>query len=211
MLLFKDRINYKLPSGDGFVAHLDAPAYDHIGQIEHLTANLAVDAATPENGYLEVVSGSHRMAVALAQGGRISDDWKRRVEWVAVQLAASDMLLFGSHLAHRSWPNATRASRSSVYATYHGKVDGEGLRERYYVDRRENFPPDHGTWVSLLCLLLFEGGGWNKTDSDIVGFLAERVPGRDYGKDWQRYGSAAPFAQAQAPSTPVAAVEQEVH
>ena len=95
------------------------------------------------------------MAVALAEGARISDDWERRAEWVAVPLAAGDILLFGSHLAHRSGPNATGASRSSVCATYHGKADGEGLRERYYVDRRENFPPDHGTWVFLYCLLLF--------------------------------------------------------
>ena len=45
MLLFKDKINYKLPGGNGFGAHLDAPAYNHVGQIEHTTANLAVDAA----------------------------------------------------------------------------------------------------------------------------------------------------------------------
>lgn len=145
MLLFKDKINYKLPSGNGFAAHLDAPAYDHIGKIEHMTANLAVDAATPENGCLEVVLGSHRMNVELAEGGRISEGWERRHEWVPVPLAAGDMLLFGSHLAHRSAANATSASRSSVYATYHARADGEGLRERYYVDRRENFPPDHGT------------------------------------------------------------------
>ena len=125
MLLFKDKINYKLPSGNGFAAHLDAPAYDHIGQIEHLAANLAVNAATPENGCLEVVPGSHRMAVALAEGGRISDEWERQAEWVAVPLAVGDMLLFGSHLAHRSGPNATGASRSTIYATYHGKADGE--------------------------------------------------------------------------------------
>lgn len=145
MLLFKDKINYKLPSGNSFAAHLDAPAYDHIGKIEHMTANLAVDAATPENGCLEVVPGSHRMNVELTEGGRISKDWERRHEWVQVPLAAGDMLLFGSHLAHRSAANATSASRSSVYATYHARADGEGLRERYYVDRRENFPPDHGT------------------------------------------------------------------
>jgi 2-aminoethylphosphonate dioxygenase len=59
MLLFKDKINYKLPSGNGFAAHLDAPAYDHIGKIEHLTANFAVDKATIENGCIEVVPGSH--------------------------------------------------------------------------------------------------------------------------------------------------------
>lgn len=48
MLFFKDKVNYKLVYGNGFATHLDAPVYDHIGKIEHLTANIAVDAATLE-------------------------------------------------------------------------------------------------------------------------------------------------------------------
>lgn len=144
MLLFKDKINYKLPSGNGFAPHLDAPAYDHIGRIEHLTANLAVDPATKENGYLEVVPGSHKMDVELAEAGRISDAWVAVHDWVEVPLEPGDMLLFGSHLAHRSGPNTTNKSRSAIYATYYGKADGDDLRTKYYIDRRANFPPDHG-------------------------------------------------------------------
>lgn len=144
MLLFKDKINYKLAGGNGFGAHLDAPAYDHIGQIEHTTANLAVDAATIANGCVEVVPGSHRMNVELAEGGRISDAWEARQQWIPVELAPGDLLIFGSHLAHRSGPNKTGASRASVYATYAMAKDGLDLRQKYYADRRENFPPDHG-------------------------------------------------------------------
>lgn len=145
MLLFKDKINYKLAGGNGFGAHLDAPAYDHIGQIEHTTANIAVDAATIANGCVEVVPGSHRMDVELAEGGAISKKWEAGKEWVPVELGAGDLLIFGSHLAHRSASNDTTRPRASVYATYHRKSDGQDLRSRYYVDRRENFPPDHGT------------------------------------------------------------------
>jgi len=156
MLLFKDKINYKLPSGNGFAAHLDAPAYDHIGKIQHLTANFAVDEATVANGCIEVVPGSHNMDVELAHGGRISQAWEDSHEWVSVPLRSGDVLLFGSHLAHRSAPNHTGTSRSSIYATYHGKGDGDDLRRRYYAHRRENFPPDHGTpkhpsFSSILC------------------------------------------------------------
>jgi len=149
MLLFKDKINYKLPGGNGFGAHLDAPAYDHIGQIEHTTANIAVDAATIANGCVEVVPGSHRMAVELAEGGRISDAWEARQQWVPVELAPGDLLIFGSHLAHRSGPNGTSSSRASVYATYSRVADGRDLRQKYYDDRRENFPPDHGEFGNL--------------------------------------------------------------
>lgn len=144
MLLFKDKINFKLPGGNGFGAHLDAPAYDHIGQIEHTTANLAVDAATVANGCVEVVPRSHKMDVELSHGGSISKAWEDSHEWLPVELASGDLLIFGSHLAHRSGPNATSQSRTSVYATYHNASDGDNLRSSYYADRRENFPPDHG-------------------------------------------------------------------
>lgn len=174
MLLFKDKINYKLAGGNGFGAHLDAPAYDHIGKIDYLTANLAVDDATIENGCLEVVPGSHRMDVKFQYGGHIDPEWEASHDWINVPLKSGDVLLFGSHLAHRSGPNRTDRSRSAVYATYHCVSDGTDLRDRYYVDRRENFPPAH-----------------------------EREVGKDYAAGWERYGFAAPFSKEDLPTTAV--------
>lgn len=145
MDLFKDKINYKLATGNGFAAHTDAPAYDHMGKIDHLTANIAVDASNRDNGCLEVVPESHKMTdIDFVTGGHISDDWCAKHEWVSVPLAEGDILFFGSHLAHRSGPNRTGAPRSSVYATYYPLLEGAGLRQKYYADRRANFPPDHG-------------------------------------------------------------------
>ncbi|KAK3672052.1 hypothetical protein LTR78_008022 [Recurvomyces mirabilis] len=180
MLLFKDKINYKLAGGNGFGAHLDAPAYDHIGEIEHTTANLAVDPATIANGCVEVVPGSHKMNVELAEGGRISDQWVAEHDWMPVELDSGDLLIFGSHLAHKSASNKSNKSRSSVYATYHNVSDGTDLRDRYYIDRRENFPPDH-----------------------------ERIKGKDYEAGVKRYAFAAPFTSIEE-KTPVVAQVQEV-
>ncbi|CAI6101453.1 hypothetical protein V2G26_014767 [Clonostachys chloroleuca] len=169
MLLFKDKINYKLPNGNGFVAHIDGPAYDHIGRIEHTTANLAVDAATVENGCLEVVPGSHKMDIELSLGSRIADRWVESHEWVQVPLNPGDLLIFGSHMAHRSSPNKSPFRRASLYATYYCRKDGEDLRQRYYADRRINFPPDH-----------------------------ERDPEKDYSAGFKVYASAAPFTAENA-------------
>jgi hypothetical protein len=151
MRLFKEKINYKLPGGNGFAAHLDAPAYDHIGKIEHTTANIAVDAATVANGCVEVVAGSHRKDVELVDGtGEISAAWEAQATWIPVELEEGDLLIFGSHLAHRSKKNTTSRPRASVYATYHNLSDGKDLREKYYEDRRINFPPDHGMLFQVL-------------------------------------------------------------
>ena len=75
-----------MPRGNGFSAHLDAPAYNHISEIEHVTANLAVDSATLENGCLEVVPGSHNMDVAFLRGGQIHPDWETSHDWLTVPL-----------------------------------------------------------------------------------------------------------------------------
>jgi ectoine hydroxylase-related dioxygenase (phytanoyl-CoA dioxygenase family) len=164
MLLFKDKINYKGPNGNGFQAHTDAPAYNHIGKIQHVTANICVDTATSENGYLEVVKRSHNMEIEFINGGRIHPNWEAAHEWTPVPMTPGDILFFGSYLAHRSGPNTSTVSRSMIYATYHSVTDGADLRKRYYEDRRETFPPDH-----------------------------ERKPGHNYELGWKRYGFAAPF------------------
>ncbi|KAJ5811867.1 hypothetical protein N7474_008168 [Penicillium riverlandense] len=180
MLLFKDKINYKQPNGNGFKAHLDAPAYDHIGRIEHVTANVAIDPATPENGCLQVVPGSHRMQVEFETGGRIKPEWENAHEWTSIPLEAGDMLIFGSHLAHRSAENKTEKSRSSLYATFHGKKDGLDLRERYYKHRMEFFPPEYA-----------------------------REEGKDYSQGYKTYGFAAPFTNIEGTTSAAPAVASQ--
>ncbi|ORX35288.1 hypothetical protein BD324DRAFT_642970 [Kockovaella imperatae] len=169
MILFKDKINYKLPGGNGFAAHLDAPAYDHICKVEHVTANIAIHPADAANGCLEVVPGSHKMAVDFIAGGHITDEWCDAHEWVSVPLEVGDMLIFGSHLAHRSGPNTSQRERAMLYATYSAESDGKDLREKYYAHRREAFPPDH-----------------------------ERKADVDYSEGYKTYGFAAPFSRPTA-------------
>ncbi|RFU23911.1 hypothetical protein B7463_g12427, partial [Scytalidium lignicola] len=178
MLLFKDKINYKGPNGNGFRAHTDAPAYDHIGKINHITANICVDESTKANGWLEVVPGSHNTEIELVNGGPISPEWEKSHDWVPVPMQPGDILFFGSHLAHRSGPNRTNTFRTMIYATYHSTADGLDLREKYYQHRRIAFPPDH-----------------------------ERKPEEDYEAGWKRYGFAAPFAP-KAKATGLSRVER---
>ena len=56
VLLFKEKINFKLPGGGGFSPHQDAPAFTTFGQRYHVTAMLSLDATTRENGCLEVAA-----------------------------------------------------------------------------------------------------------------------------------------------------------
>src|SRR5438034_1402298 len=48
VVLFKDKVNFKLPGGAGFAPHQDAPAYVDFGVEHHLTVMMPVDAFPPE-------------------------------------------------------------------------------------------------------------------------------------------------------------------
>ena len=86
--LFKDKINYKLPGANGFLAHLDAPAYSHMGDIAHTTIMIAIDAQNASNGCVELVPSSHKMKVLLSNGGRIDQAWEANHEFIQVPLNA---------------------------------------------------------------------------------------------------------------------------
>jgi len=154
MCLFKDKINYKAPKGHGFLPHIDSPSYDQAGPKYHLTALVAVDPNTRQNGCLEVVAGSDEMELeydpewvakqAPIPTGILSSKWEAAHEWSAAEMAPGDVLFFSSHLAHRSSVNNSNMSRASVYATYCSTDNGgDQAYEEYYRLRRDIYPPEY--------------------------------------------------------------------
>ncbi len=77
-VLFKDKINFKLPGGDGFKEHQDVQAgWDDYARL-HITAMIAIDATTEENGSLEVIAGMHKQGVLGSMWAPLTDDRYRR-------------------------------------------------------------------------------------------------------------------------------------
>ncbi len=151
-ILFKEKINFKLPGGAGFAPHQDAPAFTSFGQSTHVTAMLSVDATTPENGCLEIATRPGAAAtLPTAEDLTIATEVVDRLDWVAVPTAPGDLLLFDSYLPHRSAENRSYSARRAVYLTYAKAAEGDH-RLAYYRKKRDVFPPD-----------------------------CEREPGRDYG------------------------------
>lgn len=143
MVLFKEKINYKLAGSGGFDPHIDATAYTHIRDVKHLTILLAVDATNMSNGGLEVVEGSHAVAVPINSADNcIEPSWVKSQTWVPVELAPGELLIFGSYLAHRSGGNKSKMSRKAIYATYNCAREGE-LHDKYYEDRAVVWPATH--------------------------------------------------------------------
>ena len=114
-VLFKEKINFKLPGGGGFAAHQDAPAFASFGQTYHVSLMLGIDAAHPANGCLEIVEG-HCEASTLAQAadGTLAPAVIEALAWKALPTQPGDLLLFDSYVPHRSGPNRTSAPRRAL-------------------------------------------------------------------------------------------------
>ena len=136
--LFKDKINFKMPGGPGFKAHQDQQAGWTVYAPLFLTALVTIDAATLENGCLEMAPARHRE-------GLIGEEWNPLDETGlalhSVPTAPGDVIFFDSFAPHASKANFTDKPRRILYLTYNLASDGD-RRAQYYADKHAAFPPD---------------------------------------------------------------------
>jgi ectoine hydroxylase-related dioxygenase (phytanoyl-CoA dioxygenase family) len=138
VVLFKDKINFKMPGAPGFKAHQDQQAGWGVYAPLFVTAMVSIDPATIENGCLEMVPGRHKE-------GLIGEEWapldEGAMDYVPVPTAPGDVIFFDSFAPHASKPNFTDEPRRILYLTYNLATDGDH-RARYYADKFASFPPD---------------------------------------------------------------------
>jgi len=139
VVLFKDKINCKMPGGNGFAAHQDQQAgWDTYASI-FVTAMVTLDPTTLENGCLEIAP--------RGRGGTrlIGEPWKplesSELNLQPVPTEPGDVIFFDSFVPHASKPNLTDAPRRVLYLTYNLARDGD-QRQRYFADKHAAFPPD---------------------------------------------------------------------
>ena len=146
-LLYKEKINYKLPGGAGFAPHQDAPAYRFVDV--HVSCLVAVDDTDPDNGCLEVVSAAHDRILPMDERGCIRPDIAATLDWVPVPVRAGQVLWFDSRTPHRSAANRSDRARRALYPTYSAASAGD-LRNAYYARKREEFAASGGARISLI-------------------------------------------------------------
>lgn len=151
-VLYKEKVNYKLPGGAGYSPHQDAPAYPFIAS--HISCMVAVDDATLANGCLEVVPAMHRDVLPTDAAGCIAPDVVAALDWEPVEVPAGWTLWFHSRTPHRSSPNLSAEPRRALYPTYNALAEGD-MRADYYREKRARFSesggrPDGKVQVSLI-------------------------------------------------------------
>jgi len=149
-VLYKEKINHKLPGGAGYSAHQDAPAYPMIAS--HVSAMVAIDDADADNGGLEVVSGRFDRVLPMDDRGCVDRSVQATLQWEPVSVPAGATLWFHSRTPHRSGPNRSARPRRAVYPTYNAAREGD-RRAEYYATKAAAFAtstPGDRARVSLI-------------------------------------------------------------
>lgn len=139
---FKDKLNYKRPGTHGYTAHQDYTFWQEVpaGPDEIVSILLAVDPAGPANGGLRLYPGCHGahhvtdvdMRDWLKPGGGLTPpEAIAGVDAETPELAAGDMIVFGTLVPHESGPNRSDRSRCTLFLTYSAARLGDLTRDHY--------------------------------------------------------------------------------
>lgn len=139
-ILFKEKVNFKMPGGDGFKPHQDSQAgWDYYVDF-FISVLVSIDASTTENGCLQMCGGHHKRGL-FKSWEPLTDTDMADMEFINVETEPGDMVFFDCFAPHQSEPNLSDNIRRIYYATYNRKSAGDHLKQ-YYADKYKNYPPD---------------------------------------------------------------------
>ncbi len=139
-VLFKEKINFKMPGGDGFKPHQDSQAGWEDYAPYFITIMVCIDEANLENGCLQVVPGKQNR-VLYREWEPLTDDDLAEMDFQPTPTLPGDLVLFDSYTPHYSEPNLSTSIRRLYFATYN-KASAGNYFDRYHDDKYKNYPPD---------------------------------------------------------------------
>jgi ectoine hydroxylase-related dioxygenase (phytanoyl-CoA dioxygenase family) len=139
-VLFKEKINFKMPGGDGFKPHQDSQAGWDIYADFFVSVLVSIDAATTENGCLQICRGDYKRSL-FKLWEPLSNQDLSNMKFFDVPTELGDLMFFDSFTPHQSAPNRSDGIRRVYYATYNLKSAGNH-QAKYYADKYESYPPD---------------------------------------------------------------------
>jgi len=140
-MLFKEKVNYKMPGGDGFRPHQDAQAGWERYADYFVSVMVCIDEATIENGCLQFATGDYPRHSVVREWEPLTDEDMAGLEWKHYPTRPGDVAFFDSYVPHGSEPNLTEQTRRLYFATYNRASAGDHL-QAYYADKHRSYPPD---------------------------------------------------------------------
>ena len=142
VILFKDKMHYKFPGGDGFKPHQDVQAkWDKYARY-FITVMVSVDESMEENGCVRIASGHHKKGLIGRYWEPLEGNELNGIEFSSAPTKPGDIIIFDSFTPHYSEPNMSSKTRRALFFTYNEASQGD-YRQIYFAEKRKNFPPDN--------------------------------------------------------------------
>ncbi len=144
-ILFKEKINYKLPGCRADKLHQDhAAGWNAYGDF-YITMGIVVDENRKENAALSFMnSGNYERKLMTEDWQPLSEDDPPYVpedEYVLLEADPGDVIFFDSFVPHGSPPNTSDKSRRNIFLTFNKKSEGD-KRAQYYENKWSNYAPN---------------------------------------------------------------------
>lgn len=151
--LFKDKVNYKPPGGEGFHAHYDGvftvkterSTYNGWYKYSDFFVNalIALDPFTVQNGCLEIAD--RHLADFETLLSNTHNDGSPNIKssvldachFSPIIINPGDLVIFDSRCPHRSSVNSSNSDRLSLYLTYNPSHHGD-FYETYFLDKSKS-------------------------------------------------------------------------
>jgi len=147
-LLFKDKINFKRPSGGGFKPHQDMQArWDDFASY-FMNVMITTDDSSIENGCLEVAPNHHKRRLIGKYDAPLQGKDLEGMNFIPCPTLKGDVIFFDCFTPHRSKPNLSNKPRSNIYLTYNRVSEGDHRLE-YLARKRKELPPDNERTESI--------------------------------------------------------------
>jgi ectoine hydroxylase-related dioxygenase (phytanoyl-CoA dioxygenase family) len=145
-VLFKEKVNFKLPGCRADKLHQDQSAgWNKYGDF-FMTMAVAVDDNRRDNAALSFLqSGNYERSLMAPEWQPLSHDdppYQPAEEYLLIEANAGDAIFFDSYVPHGSPPNTSGRPRRNIYVTFNRRSIGD-QRRRYYDDKWASYPPNH--------------------------------------------------------------------
>lgn len=160
--LFKEKLNFKYPGGEGFKPHIDGHFLwkDKNNKIRNgwkeysndfLSIVIPLEKVNKKNGCLELSSiqntkkiGSNFNEITsniIEFTPNVKKSLLKKFKWTPIEMEIGDILIFNWKCAHKSRKNYSSNSRMIFYATFYKSNKIQNVKKKYYLDKQNSLNP----------------------------------------------------------------------
>ncbi|MBW7930415.1 MAG: phytanoyl-CoA dioxygenase family protein [Gammaproteobacteria bacterium] len=144
-ILFKEKVNYKLPGCRADKLHQDQAAGWGSYADFFVTMAIVVDPNRRDNAALSfLANGKYERALMGPEWQPLTEadpPYEPAEDYQLLEANPGDVIFFDCYVPHGSPPNSSDRQRRNIYLTFNRQSAGD-LRQRYYHDKWAVYPPN---------------------------------------------------------------------